>query len=93
MSHTSCDRCGQTLASGATRYVLSLRVTSDWDGHVSETSESREELLALLDQMSAQAAEAEVDLQLAYTVCPGCRKKILQNPLQRPGGRARGQVH
>ena len=96
MSESRCDRCGTTLKRGATRYVLGLRVTCDWDGYLPEPEPgaSPAALIQSLDYLSADEADAEVDLKLAFTVCPPCRAHILADPLQR-GERSDGpgQVH
>ena len=82
----TCNRCDRTLPDGETRYVLTLRVTADFDGHLPEGSKPGESLDTVLEQCVALPEDelnAQVDLALAFTVCPPCRSMILRNPLQR----------
>ncbi len=83
-----CDRCSIPLTPGAPRYVMTLRMTSDFDGYLPEPppGETAHTLLAQLQAADAEDLEAEVDLKRVYTVCPSCRVVILSNPLQRVGG-------
>ena len=82
----TCDRCDRTLPDGETRYVLTLRLTADFDGHLPEGARPGESLDTVLKQCMAlpeDALNAQVDLALAFTVCPPCRAVIVRNPLQR----------
>jgi hypothetical protein len=89
----TCDRCDRTLPDGDTRYVLTVRMTADFDGHLPEGARPGESLDAILEQCAALPEDelnAQVDLALAFTVCPPCRAVIVNNPLQRTRKSARG---
>lgn len=89
-----CDRCGRFLLAGATRYVMRLRLTADFDGYLPEpeAGETAESLFAAAEAMETGELEAQVDQLLAFAICPACRLTILRDPLQRGGGGPNGSL-
>ena len=88
-----CDRCNRVLSPGENRYVMTLRLTADFDGHLPSEGDSGlslEALVAQCEALSEQELDAQVDEVRAYTLCGPCRQHIGGNPLQRAIGADHG---
>ncbi len=96
MVHYTCDMCGKTLLSDSdVRYVVKIEVYAAYDPmEVSEEDLEKDhkqeiaDLLANLEGMDAEEAEAGVYKRLRYDLCADCHRRFLENPLAVKGQRA-----
>ncbi len=89
MADFTCDMCGKPLlVDEETRYVVRIEVVAAYDPMeitADDLKESRiDEIRALLKRMETmdpQELEDQVYKKLTFDLCPGCRKKYIENPL------------
>ncbi len=84
MLDSRCYRCDRLLPDGAARYVVSIRVTADFDGHlptVGDPEAEIERILALVEGRTARSLSDEVDSEMSFLLCPRCRVLWTDNPL------------
>lgn len=84
--NSHCSKCKKELPPGSTKYILSIRLFADFDGHV-ETSDGEhniediEELIDALSTHDEDKAEKDVHQEMAFLLCRNCRNDFSRNPL------------
>lgn len=88
MTQIECSRCGCSILSGVTRYIVSVSLVADFDGIVPEGTGggSLEALMKEIDQMSQEDLENEIYQQFTFIICKPCRDEYIKNPSNRNEG-------
>ena len=87
---TICAMCHALVTPGAA-YVVRIEVfaepTVEIDRREASPEDLRAEIEAIIVQLagrSAAEAQDEVHRRLAFTICPACQRRYLENPLPPP---------
>jgi hypothetical protein len=80
---THCQRCGDELASGSLKYLVTVTVTADFDGVLPTQVEMAdlEAFMNQLDQEDPVRTEIDASQSQGYVLCPGCKSAFLNDPL------------
>ena len=80
MADTFCARCGQALPKGSLRYIVHIKIISDFDGFIpnseEDSSEEIQRLLREMEDMDVQELEDDVYQELSVCLCTRCKKKF-----------------
>ena len=91
-----CDRCSGAIARGAPHTIMTLTLTSGFDGVLPDVEGDlaleMEKAVAASGEASSEELEDSVYMQRAYTLCPPCRKVIADDPLRNGGEATRGRI-
>ncbi len=76
-----CDRCGRELRLGATKYQVYVEITSLWDGYLPDNlgADDAVELIEKAAELDVETLEKQVHMEISLTICPQCRKDILDH--------------
>jgi hypothetical protein len=90
MLHITCDLCGAELRSGQDHYVVKIEVFARHDPAQLTEADLEEDHMEAVSQLlreleDDQAAEAVQPTRhyLRYDLCPECRQRYLDNPLNK----------
>jgi|SRR5579883_1310158 hypothetical protein len=90
MLHITCDLCGTELRPGQDHYIVKIEVFARHDpAQLTEADleedhmEAVSQLLRELDDAEAAQAIQPTRHHLRYDLCPECRQRYLDNPLQK----------
>ena len=90
MLHITCDLCGTELRPGQDHYVVKIEVFARHDpAQLTEADleedhmEAVSQLLRELDDDEAAEAIQPARNHRRYDLCPECRQRYLDNPLQK----------
>src|SRR6516225_1036435 len=90
MLHITCDLCGKELRAGQDHYVVKIEVFAQQDpAQLIEADleedhmEAVSQLLRELDDEEAAEAIEPARRHLRYDLCPECRQRYLDNPLNK----------
>jgi hypothetical protein len=81
---SQCHRCGSTLPEGALKYQVALRVSSMFDGIITEAEWSGTEpnLAQLLEELE-QCDEEDLNRQIyeddVFIMCPACKEAFMED--------------
>jgi len=86
MNIQRCGKCEKELPEGSIKYVLSIRLFADFDGHIESSEEEQkvddiEQLIDCLSKLDQEEIENEVHQEMAFLLCPDCRSNFSKNPL------------
>ncbi len=80
MKDTFCAKCGQAFYEGSVKYMVHIKILSDFDGFIpcSEKDSSKEiqRLLKEMETMDVQELEDDVYQELSVYMCVHCKKKF-----------------
>ncbi len=86
-SVAECARCGRSLATGGTHYLVSITLVADYNGTIPESHREGgvDYLLQEIESKSQDELENEIYQQLSFVLCKGCRDEYVTNPMGRSG--------
>ena len=79
MIEKKCDVCGKIIPLGVTRYTVSVKILSGFDGFLPDFDVEEEEwerTLEVLDEMNEEDAEEDVHLEICAILCRNCRDRF-----------------
>ncbi len=78
-----CDRCGKCMAAGSPHYTMKLQLRAGFDGWIQmpEAGETATDFIAACENLDSTELEAQVNQELAFTLCPPCRNHVALDPL------------
>jgi len=80
MADAFCARCGQEIPEGSVKYIVHIKIISDFDGFIpyseEDTSEEIQRLLREMEDMDVQEVEDDVYQELSVYLCIQCKKKF-----------------
>ena len=79
MTETFCAGCGRALTEGSLKYIVQIKIFSDFDGYIPYSEDSSGEMQRLLEEvedMDAQELEDDVYQELSVCLCINCKKKF-----------------
>lgn len=89
MIRMHCDGCSREIPPKSLRYTVTIDVRAAYDeleiGLNELVQDHRKELMALIERLkdqSAEAIESSVYKKMQLDLCPNCQKAYLQNPLR-----------
>jgi hypothetical protein len=90
MLHITCDLCGTELRPGQDHYVVKIEVFARHDPTQLTEEDLEEDHMEAVSQLLHELNDDEVAeaiqpsrQQLRYDLCPECRQRYLDNPLQK----------
>lgn len=90
MLHITCDLCGKELRAGQDHYVVKIEVFAQHDpAQLTEADleadhmEAISQLLHEMDDEEIAEAIEPARRHLRYDLCPQCRERYLQDPLNK----------
>jgi hypothetical protein len=91
-----CDRCSVAIVRGAPHTIMTLTLTSGFDGVLPEIEGDlalkMAQVVASTGAASAEDLEESVHMQRAYILCPSCHKVIANDPLRNDGESTKGRI-
>ncbi len=80
MADTFCALCGQSFPEGDLKYIVRIKIMSDFDGVMptseEDPSDETQRLLKEMDDMDVQELEDDVYQELSVYMCVHCKKKF-----------------
>jgi hypothetical protein len=85
MADTFCALCGQSFPEGGLKYIVRIKIMSDFDGVIPPSEEDPSEetlrLLKEIDDLDVQELEDDVYQELSVYMCAHCKKKFTRELL------------
>ena len=88
MLHITCDLCGKELRTNQDHYVVKIEVFAQYDPAQLTEADLEEDHMEAVSQLLQEMNDEEVAdgmeparHNLRYDLCPECRKRYLENPL------------
>lgn len=95
MADKFCARCGQAIPEGNLKYIVHIRIMSDFDGFIPNSdkdhSEEIQKLLKEMEAMDIQELEDDVYQEFALYLCMRCKKRFTEELLN--GGEEHSSPH
>ncbi len=93
-----CSRCGRAFREGQTRYIVTVHIVADFDGHISEETSSMQNarLWQEIERKSEEELTNEVLQNFSFILCKTCRDAWSESPLgivPRQGDSSATNVH
>ena len=84
MGAIRCNRCGQPLEEGSTKYQVDLRIRSMFDGVLQESgvgdpSGDIDDILAELSECSEEELNRQVYQDDVFIMCPSCKEAFIKD--------------
>ena len=81
--HLFCDRCGRRLERGRTYYIVTVTLTAEEEGGITERMPEGgfEAILEQVEDKSGQELEEEVYQRFHFILCKPCRAAFVNFPL------------
>ena len=77
-----CSRCGRAFREGRTRYIVTVHIVSDFDGHLADvSSRERAEMWKEIEHKSEEELTEEVVQNFSFVLCKPCRDAWGRSPL------------
>lgn len=82
-----CSRCGGAFRKGQTRYVVTIHIVADFDGHVNDEGSSLqpEQMWREIEQKTEEELINEVVQKISFVLCKPCRDAWSRSPLGMSG--------
>ncbi len=77
-----CGSCGRALVGGNTRYLVTINIVADFDGHIEapESSMDRSNLWREIENKSERELTDEVYQRMSFVLCKRCRDDWVKHP-------------
>lgn len=81
-----CERCGAKFEEGAVHYLVTVHATPEMDEKLPSagTLEDLEAVMRLIDAKNRKETDPDVYQSKAFSLCGGCKKLFMKNPLNMP---------
>jgi len=80
MAETFCAICGQALPEGSLKYIVQIKIISDFDGFIpyseEDPSEEIKRLLKEMEDLDVQELEDDVYQEFSVYLCIQCKKRF-----------------
>jgi len=80
MTDTFCARCGEVLPEGSLKYIVHIKIISDFDGFIpyseKDSSDEIQKLLNEMETMDVQELENDVYQELSLYLCLKCKNRF-----------------
>jgi hypothetical protein len=90
MLHITCDLCGKGIHPGESHYVVRVEVYAAHDPSQLTEADLEEDHMEVISQLLQDQDENQLtppleptSHQLRYDLCPDCRARYLENPLNK----------
>ena len=89
---STCQKCGQEIELGRTKYDVHVEVVSDFDGYLPDFDDEESEMESAARDAQAQDARAledEVHQEFTLTLCRACMHEVVGGLREIADGEAR----